>query len=259
MPLPSLPMTMAAGPRRSAPVRVVSPSAAVPNTQMPRAFRSRIVATRFVNAGHGHIFERTGRGLADDGRRPTLRRRGMMTPCAPAHSAVRMIAPRLCWIGQLVADDEQGRLALLLRGVQHIVDRGIVMGGDGSHNALMRARGAHVVELAAVDAHDDGAALLCHGGKAAKRTVRVAVGQKYLVDGAAAAQRLGDGRCGPRSYPQAAIPARPRSAFSALWYILSWMPLLSGARYAFCDFITLGSSESIICGGCRSFFVNPSV
>jgi hypothetical protein len=37
------------------------------------------------------------------------------------------------------------------------------------------------------------------------------------------------------------------------------MPLLSGARYAFCDFITLGSSESIICGGCRSFFVNPSV
>ena len=96
-------------------------------------------------------------------------------------------------VGQLVADDEQGRLALFLRGVQHIIDRGIVMGGDGSHNALMRARGAHVVELAAVDAHDDGAALLCHGGKAAKRTVRVAVGQKYLVDGAAAAQRLGDG------------------------------------------------------------------
>ena len=27
---------------------------------------------------------------------PTLRRFGITTPCAPAHSAVRMIAPRLC-------------------------------------------------------------------------------------------------------------------------------------------------------------------
>ncbi len=78
-----------------APVRVVSPSAAVPNTQMPRAFRSRIVATRFATRATG-IYSSAPASLADDGRQADAAAAGMMTPCAPAHSAVRMIAPRLC-------------------------------------------------------------------------------------------------------------------------------------------------------------------
>ena len=38
---------------------------------------------------------------------PALRRLGMMTPCAPAHSAVRMMAPRLC--GSLISSHTTSR------------------------------------------------------------------------------------------------------------------------------------------------------
>ena len=62
----------------------------------PKAF-----LLEFLNGGddicyadNRHIFHSTGRGFRYGS--PTPRRFGMITPCAPAASAVRMMAPRLC-------------------------------------------------------------------------------------------------------------------------------------------------------------------
>ena len=84
MPSPSLPMTMAAGPFRSASYRPVVPLAAVPNTQTPCFFRSfsreGMLGTRATFMWDTAPAEVLATTLVS----PALRRLGIMTPWAPA-------------------------------------------------------------------------------------------------------------------------------------------------------------------------------
>ena len=58
---------------------------------------------------------------------------------------------------------------------------------------LVGAGGAHLVELAPVYLHHRGTGLPGQGGKARQGAVGLSGGHKYLVQGAAAFDRLGDG------------------------------------------------------------------
>ena len=95
MPAPSEPMTMAAGPFRSASYSRVPPSTAVPKTHTPASFSSFSRAGRLATRATGTWDTAPAEVLATTAVSPAERRLGMMTPWAPAHSAVRITAPRL--------------------------------------------------------------------------------------------------------------------------------------------------------------------
>ena len=162
MPSPSLPMTMAAGTLEIGAGR--APYRRRPPCRRPRrrrSFSSRIVLTRFATRATGIYSSAPAEALPTTAVRPTLRRLGMMTPCAPAHSAVRMIAPRLCGSDSSSQMTMQRRPRPVFRGAfEDVVDRGVVMRGDDGDDALVRARGGELVELAPVGLDDDGAGLL---------------------------------------------------------------------------------------------------
>ena len=80
MPSPSLPMTMAAGPFRSASYRAVVPSAAVPKTHTPCFFRSFSRAGMLGTRATGTWATAPAEVLATTAVRPALRRLGITTP-----------------------------------------------------------------------------------------------------------------------------------------------------------------------------------
>jgi len=70
--------------------------ASVPTSQTPRAFNARMVRARLVTVRYGTVSaapQATRRTVLFN---PTARSRGAMTACAPAASALRRHAPRLC-------------------------------------------------------------------------------------------------------------------------------------------------------------------
>ena len=94
-PKPSLPMTSARAPDRSA-LSMGVPSASAPYTQTPCFLSVFMVSTRFDTlaifihaAAPADVLKTVGLTVA-------LRLFGIITPSAPAASAVRIIAPRLC-------------------------------------------------------------------------------------------------------------------------------------------------------------------
>ena len=89
------------------PAAGLEPSAAVPNTQTPLSFSSAMAVLILVTRATFMYSTAPAEALATEAVRPTLRRLGMMTPCAPAHSAVRMMAPRLC--GSLISSHTTSR------------------------------------------------------------------------------------------------------------------------------------------------------
>ena len=117
----------------------------------------------------------------------------MMTPWAPAHSAVRRMAPRLWGVGDLVAHHQQGRLALFRGGGQNALHRGVFPDSGQRDNALMGVGAGHTVQLAAVGLHHHDARVPGLGGDVAQRLVRLALGKVDLVDGGADAQGLDHG------------------------------------------------------------------
>jgi len=68
----------------------------VPINQMPLSFRSRIVRARLVTTMYGTDSAAPEATLIAAVVRPTLRSLGAITACAPAPSATRRQAPRLC-------------------------------------------------------------------------------------------------------------------------------------------------------------------
>ena len=96
-------------------------------------------------------------------------------------------------VGQLVAEDDERRLPFFRGAGEDVVDGGIVVRGDDGDDALVRAGGGELVELAPVGLDDDGPGLLRHGGEARERAVGIALGEIDLVDGAAGRERLGHG------------------------------------------------------------------
>ncbi|MCY1173873.1 hypothetical protein D9M73_140520 [compost metagenome] len=96
MPLPSAPMIRMVGPVRSWSYRLTSASPAVPTTHKPRCWSFSRVRARLVTATSGitsaapqAIFRTTGVRVADLSF-------GTITASAPAASAERRQAPRLC-------------------------------------------------------------------------------------------------------------------------------------------------------------------
>ena len=93
-------------------------------------------------------------------------------------------------VGQLVADDDQRGLAPVFRVFENFLDRRVGMRRDHGDDALMRARGRKLVELAPVCFNDGGAGLPCHGGQPRKRAVCFSGSDVKLIDGAACGKRL---------------------------------------------------------------------
>ena len=116
--------------------------------------------------------------------RPALRRLGMMTPWAPAHSAVRRMAPRL-WVGYLVAHHQQRRFALVGSGLQDALHGGVFPHGGQRDHALMGVGAGHVVQLAPVGLHHHDAGGAGFGGDVPQRLVRLALGDIDLIHGRA--------------------------------------------------------------------------
>ena len=127
-------------------------------------------------------------------------------------------------VDDLVTDDEQRRAALVGGPLQNFVHRGVGMGCGVGDDALVRAPGGHLVELAPVRHADDGPGLLGLAAKAAQPVIRITGGGEDLVDGAAAAQRFADG-----------VPAHQN--------VLPLGDLV----------FSLFSLAAILCHGCRSF------
>ena len=94
-PLPSVPTTMPIGPPISAEHQGL-PSMSAQKIHNPFCFNSSMVETMLATRTTGIYSTAPAEVLATVAVSPTPRRLGMMTPCAPAASAVRMMAPRLC-------------------------------------------------------------------------------------------------------------------------------------------------------------------
>ena len=63
-------------------------------------------------------------------------------------------------VGQLVAEDDERRLPFFRGAGEDVVDGGIVVRGDDGDDALVRAGGGELIELAPVGLDDDGPGLL---------------------------------------------------------------------------------------------------
>ena len=95
-------------------------------------------------------------------------------------------------VADLVADHQQRRFVPVPRGLEDILDGGVLPHGGEGDDALMRLRAAHEVQLAAVDLHDHDARGAGGGRDVAQRLVGLALGEVDLVDGGTGAQRLDD-------------------------------------------------------------------
>ena len=108
MPLPSLPMTMAAGPFQ---VRLIEGGGApgrCRRSRPPSCLRLLQQGGDVGDPGHRNVADGAGAGLGHHGGEAGGRRLGMMTPWAPAQQAVRITAPQVVGVGELVADHDQG-------------------------------------------------------------------------------------------------------------------------------------------------------
>ena len=85
---------------------------------------------------------------------PTLRRLGITTPWAPAHSAVRITAPRLWGVFQLVAHQQEGGLPSLFRQGEDVLHAGVLLHRRQGHHPLVVGAGAQVVQLSGVHLFD---------------------------------------------------------------------------------------------------------
>ena len=94
-PSPSLPITRPIGPFRLVSKWSFSPISAQAN-QSPSFLSCSMVFTRFVTFATGIYSIAPAEVFPTVAFSPTERRFGIITPCAPAHSAVLRIAPRLC-------------------------------------------------------------------------------------------------------------------------------------------------------------------
>ena len=84
---------------------------------------------------------------------PALRRLGMMTPWAPAHSAVRRIAPRL-WGSDISSHTtSSGASPLSAADLQDLLHRGVFPHGGQRDHPLVGVGAAHVVQLPPVGLH----------------------------------------------------------------------------------------------------------
>src|SRR5882762_9096236 len=96
MPLPSAPSTSASGRFRSAAYRVCGASPSVPTTQMPRSLSISRARARLVTLATGTNSAAPAATLRTTPSTEAARSLGISTACAPAASAVRRQAPRLC-------------------------------------------------------------------------------------------------------------------------------------------------------------------
>src|SRR6218665_3666 len=96
MPLPSAPSTSATGPLRSSWYKVPGASSQVPMHQMLRSLSSSSVRARLVTMKYGMVSAAPLATLATVALMPTAWSLGAITACAPAPSATRRQAPRVC-------------------------------------------------------------------------------------------------------------------------------------------------------------------
>ncbi len=94
IPSPSEPITSASGPVQSA-VSAFSPSSAAATTHNPARLSSSRARFKFFTRATRICANAPAAAFSQAGVRPAARRSGMITPCAPAHSPVRIMAPRL--------------------------------------------------------------------------------------------------------------------------------------------------------------------
>ena len=147
-------------------------------------------ADQIGHARHRQIFQRARRGFAHN---------GGQTDAAALWDDHAMRARALCRadnraqivrVGKLVADDDQRGFAPAFRVFENFIDRCIGVRRDHGNDALMRARGRKLVELAPVGFHDGGSCFPCHGGQPCKGAVGFSGGDVKLVDGTACGKRL---------------------------------------------------------------------
>src|SRR6218665_1485058 len=96
MPPPSAPSTSATGPLRSSWYKVPGASSQVPMHQMLRSLSSSSVRARLVPMKYGMVSAAPLATLATVALMPTAWSLGAITACAPAPSATRRQAPRVC-------------------------------------------------------------------------------------------------------------------------------------------------------------------
>ena len=96
MPSPSAPNTNAVGPLRSTWYKVFGASSLVPMIQILRSFSSFKVRAKLVTMKYGTVSAAPLDTLATVALMPTAWSLGAITACAPAPSAQRKHAPRLC-------------------------------------------------------------------------------------------------------------------------------------------------------------------
>ncbi len=100
--------------------------------------------------------------------------------------------PQVVRIGDLIADDHQGRLPPAGSQLEDILHRGVGLGGGGGDDALVAVGFAHGVQFPPVALHHNRAGLPGLGGDAAQGVVRLAPDDVELIQGGSGPQGLGD-------------------------------------------------------------------
>ena len=130
--------------------------------------------------------------LATTAVRPALRRLGITTPWAPAHSRRPDDRPQVVGVGQLVAEDDQGRFPLFLRSLEDVLDRGVFPNGGHGDNPLMGVGTGHLVQLPPVGVDHHHAVGSGSVGDVTQGAVCISLGQINFINGGTGTQCLDD-------------------------------------------------------------------
>lgn len=124
--------------------------------------------------------------------RPALRRLGMTTPWAPAHSAVRMTAPRLWGSDSSSQRTIRGASPCSSARWEDVLDRGVFPNGGHGDNPLMGVGTGHLVQLPPVGVdhhHTVGSGSV---GDVTQGAVCISLGQINFINGGTGTQCLDD-------------------------------------------------------------------
>ena len=146
--------------RQSGPVRSVLPHPALRlggGTVDPEAAALELVERggQVGDAGHGQVFGGPGAGLVHHGGEARAAALGDDDAVRPGALRAADNRAQVVHVAYLVADYDEGRLPSLLREGEDVVYARVMRDRGDGDDALMGARDAYLVELAAVD-RDDG-------------------------------------------------------------------------------------------------------
>ena len=153
-PWPSLPTTIASGPRRSVWRAVSGASASEPAIRSPCAWRSASAPGRSSTGQSSRCSVAPAEALTAAGLSGAWRRVGKTTPWIAGRFGAAQQRPDILWILERIEDEDERRLAAFLGPGQDVVERGEATRFDDERDALVAIEAGDRGERSAFDLDD---------------------------------------------------------------------------------------------------------